>query len=130
MRLMPSMRRNAKRLLILLLVLAHYIPPGFAFTRGADGLSVVLCTVDGARTVRLDAQGDPVDAPAPPALPERCAACLTSCASSAGLLPLTPAAVSARPSLHLARLPRPRPAPAIRRICPPQPSRAPPFFLV
>ncbi|MCU0886945.1 MAG: hypothetical protein MUF65_11725 [Rubritepida sp.] len=124
---MARFRPGLLRLLALLLFVQAGVAGAACLSAlgGHGAQAVEICTADGKRLVHLDAEGQPVEAPAPaPVHAGFCPACLVP---STGL-PAPPPAIPARaaPSLPVSFAPvaaAEAPPAALR---PPYPGRAPP----
>ena len=125
--------RLAVPLLILALLVQGLMPPGFmpAVAAEADGgLVLVICSPEGVSTLRLDAQGRPLDPDedtqegldGDPAL-----RCVVACGGAAQLAPTSSFAGPAGLTPASAEIPRPRPERLPQALTPgPLGSRAPP----
>ncbi|MEO1242183.1 MAG: hypothetical protein AAFX54_09750 [Pseudomonadota bacterium] len=74
--------QGLKLFAFVLVALAQLIPSGFALTSGGDGISIVICTVDGEQSVSWEeyfGEAAPTQPPSDKSEHNPCHACVTSC---------------------------------------------------
>ncbi|WP_411818853.1 DUF2946 family protein [Hyphococcus sp. DH-69] len=117
-----------RAILVALLSLAQFVPTGFAVASGDEGVELVICTADGAKSVSWDSltgEASPYDQPSEHSDPD-CAACLTSCRIAAADISALVHFSHTCPEYESVEVAFAAAAPAVHAARPPMPSRAPP----